>query len=147
MWLTPVKLPPLVPVVSHRECIGPRKLGFSNTEILLVGSQIIVVKVEIALFASRVVPHTYFRLLALRLQLVQFGTRECLWLSAADQQQRQDENEFTQNAEDSRAGPIATKNGRGVRPAPTGTTGYAWVIPIKSGIRRSVWAQMSESMP
>src|SRR5882672_1264103 len=35
------------------------------------------------------------------------------------------------NAECSRAGPIATKNGRGVRPASAGTTGYAWFIPIK----------------
>jgi hypothetical protein len=50
------------------------------------------------------------------------------------------------NAECSRAGPIATKNGRGVRPASAGTTGYAWVIPIKSGIMKSVWEQMSESM-
>ena len=36
------------------------------------------------------------------------------------------------NAECSRAGPRATKNGRGVRPASAGTTGNAWVIPIKA---------------
>jgi len=97
MWLAPIKLPPFASAVGEREGVRPRKLTGGNAEILCALAQIIMMEVVVSVFAARVVPHAYLRLLPVQLQFLQFGPANRFGLSAAKEQQRQDDDELTHN--------------------------------------------------